>query len=342
MITPTVSEKIHRYTIKDVARKAGVSVSTASLALNNKDKVRKETYDLVIAAAKELNYSVNISAKALRTARTNMIGLIVPDITNIFFSVIVDKIRECVEARGYFLLIGITDNKLKNEKKYVSEFLSRNVDGIIIIPMLKFVEDLSHIEEIQRYDIPLVFLTARYREISAATVMCDLAAGAYDMTCFLLENGIKRISFIIGDKRVDADYLIGFKTALQEYGLTYRDENVYESEFTLHNALAVSERILKKSPQAIMTVSDLMACAAVQAARIMGLSIPEDVAITGYDDVLYSSINQTPVTTVRQPIDEMCRRSSEILFEMIESGRITTELELFRPSIVYRETTPKK
>lgn len=335
-----MSDKIHRHTIKDVAKLAGVSVSTASLAFNNKEKVRKKTYDMVMAAANELNYSANISAKALRTAKTNMIGLIVPDITNIFYSVMVDKIREYVERRGYFLLLGITGNKIKNEKKYVSEFIGRNVDGIIIMPMLKYVEDTSHLDEISKYELPLVFLSAKYSNVSAPTVMCDLATGVYEMAAHLLKNGLSDIHLIIGDRRVDTEYLVGFERALQEYGFSFDESKVHESDFSLQSALAVSEDILNRSPQAIMTVSDLMACAAVQAARNKGLSIPDDIAITGFDDVLYASINQTPISTVRQPIEEMCKKSTDILFSMIEGEFTGSSEEFLPPTLVYRDTTP--
>lgn len=333
-------ESYRRYTIKDVAREAGVSVSTASLALNNRGRVSEKTQRHVIEAAEKLHYFANVSAKSLRLTKTSVIGLIVPDITNLFYSNIVDKIRELVEGRGCFLIMGITGNKVSNEKKYISEFLGRKVDGIIVIPMLKYNSDVSHIEAVMRYGIPVVLLSANYKGVEAPCVMCNLSKGMYDLTRLLLEKGLNRISLITGDKRVDNDYILGFKTAFQDSGLEADESLIVESEITFDSAYTVSKQILGSGLQAIMTISDLMACAAIQAARTAKLSIPDDIAITGYDDELYARINQMPITTVRQPIALMCKRSVEYLFDMIENDKRFSCVELLSPEIVIRETTP--
>ena len=332
---------IHRATIKDVAKRAGVSLSTASLALNLKDGVSEKTRNKILDVAKELNYYGNASARSLRSSKSKVIGVIVPDITNIFFSNILEILRVNIEKFGYFLLIGITGNKVENEKKYVFEFISRNVDGVICIPMLKHSESSSHIQNFAEHGIPLVFLSAAYSGYKAPCIMCDLAKGSYEMTTYLINKGLTRMALITGDKLVDSDYITGFKKAFLENKLPFDETVIYECEFSFESAFEITETILKWNPQAILTVSDLMACAVVQAARTKHLRIPQDISIAGYDDVLYATINQTPITTVKQPIEEMCDRATKILIRMIENNTIDNRWELLEPHIVIRDSTVK-
>ena len=338
-----MQKKTQRNTIKDVAKQAGVSVSTVSLALNHPERVSPDKLEVITDIASELNYRTNLSAKSLRMAKTDMIGCIVPDITNVFFSTMVNRLREYVESCGYSLLIGITGNKIINEKRYIAEFISRNVDGIIVIPMLKYSEDVSHFADLKKYNIPMVFLSAAYSRVDAPCVMCDLFKGTYMMTKYLLEKEIEDICLLVGDKRVDEDYILGFKSAMNEHGISAKDDRIYVSDSTLEDALRVSGDILNRKPKAVMTASDLMACAAVQASRTRGLLIPADISVTGFDDVLYASINQTPITTVRQPIDEMCSIALSTLLKMINGKAIIKSFEkkvVLPPQLVIRQTTP--
>ena len=158
-----------------------------------------------------------------------------------------------------------------------------------------------------------------------------------------LEKEIEDICLLVGDKRVDEDYILGFKSAMNEHGISAKDDRIYVSDFTLEDALRVSGDILNRKPKAVMTASDLMACAAVQASRTRGLLIPADISVTGFDDVLYASINQTPITTVRQPIDEMCSIALSTLLKMINGKAIIKSFEkkvVLPPQLVIRQTTP--
>ena len=336
-----MTNKQQRCTIKEVAKAAGVSISTASIALNHKKGVSPETMERVFEAAKELNYHVNRSAKALRSYNSQMIGIIVPEVVNEYYGMMIEYVRKYVESKGYFLIIGITDNKLSNEKRYIRDFISRNIDGLIIVPMLKYSNEISHLEEIQSYGIPVVSLSAAYAELDAPCIMCNLSKGMYELTKYMLNRDIRRIALVAGDKRVDNDYILGFKAAFEERELQIDEELIFESDITFEGALEKSSEILDKNPEAVMTISDLMACGIVQAAKSRGLNIPGDLSITGYDDVIYASINQTPITTVHQPIREMCKRAVEVLIDLIEGAETVSSVELLAPTVVYRDTTKK-
>lgn len=336
-----MSDLKKRYTIRDVAKKAGVAVSTASLALNNKRNVSEKTRLVVLEAAQELGFVMNASAQLLKRSKSNTIGLILPEIKNIYYADLVTAVGKYVEARGWNLSINITNNSIEKEEKYIEEFVSRNVAGIIIVPMLKYHDDLSRFEILEDYEVPYVLLAAFYKHIHTTSVMCDLVTGMYDMTKYLLGRGLRKIALITGDRRVDMEYITGYKKAFEEFRVDFSEQMIYESKFDFDEVFSLSKAILDTKPEAIMTISDLMACAVTQAVKARNLTIPGDISVTGFDDVLYSYINQTPITSVHQPIDEMCSRAVEILFGMIESEEVVfrNSVELLQPYIVYREST---
>jgi LacI family transcriptional regulator len=166
------------FTIKDVARLAGVSVGTASMAVNGKAGVNDGTRASVLAAAASLDYIPNQNARNLINRKTSTLGLIVTDITNPFFAGIIDAVRREAEISGFKLLIGVSDDRIDEERRYVAEFIERGVEGLILVPVTDKEPDLSHLHRLQKLNIPFVFLTTAYREIAANCLMTDLAAGA--------------------------------------------------------------------------------------------------------------------------------------------------------------------
>lgn len=329
-----------RATIKDVARRAGVSISTASLAINGKDGVTEQTKQRILDAVEELSYQPDSAARNLRASGTKVIGLVIPDVRNCFYGEITEYIRREVESYGYFLILGITGNSSNNEKKYVSEFISRRVEGVIWVPQLTYVDDISHIMRMDEYKIPYLFLAAYYEQSKAPYVMCDLQKGSYRMTKYLIEQQIRDIKLLIGDKRVDDTYISGYQKALEDAGLSYRESNVYESSYHFEEVQKTAMEILREKPEAIMTNSDFTACAVLQAARARGLSIPRDLSVCGYDDVIYATINQIPLTTVSQPIEKMCRMAVNNLMNLLQYGVVPESISL-EPSLVIRDTVKR-
>ena len=325
-----------RATIKDVAKMAGVSISTASLAINGKEGVTEKTKKLVLDAVEKLSYQPDSAARNMRASGTKVIGLLIPDARNNFYGEIIEHIRREVESYGFFLLFGITGSS-NNERKYISEFISRRVDGIIWVPQLTYVNDVEHIKELDKYHIPYLFLAADYEQSNAPFVMCNLKKGSYMMTKYLLERDIRDIKFLVGDKRVDEPYVSGYRKALGEAGLSYDERNVYESPYHFEDAQKIALEIIKEKPEAIMTNSDFTACAVLQAARQKGLSIPRDLSVCGYDDVIYATINQIPMTTVRQPIERMCKLVVNNLMNQLRYG-IVPDSVILEPSLVIRDT----
>lgn len=325
-----------RATIKDVAKLAGVSISTASLVINGKEGVTEKKRKMILDAIEALSFQPDSAARNLRMSETKMIGLLVPDVRNCFYGEIVEYVRREVESYGFFLIIGITGNS-NNEKKYISEFISRRVDGVIWVPQLTYVKDMRHSKKLDKYHIPYIFLAADYEQSNAPFVMCNLKKGTYMMTQYLIEKDIRDIRLLIGDRRVDEAYISGYKKALEEADLVYEESNVYESSYHFDDVQKLAMDILEEKPEAIMTNSDFTACAVLQAARMKGLSIPENLSVCGYDDVIYATINQIPLTTISQPIERMCKLAVSNLMNILQRNVIPDSV-ILEPSLVIRDT----
>ena len=160
------------------------------------------------------------------------------------------------------------------------------------------------------------------------------------MTQYLIERDIHNIVMLIGDRRVDETYISGYKMALEEAGLVYSESNVYESTYHFDDVQKLAMEILKERPEAIMTNSDFTACAVLQAARIKGLSIPRDLSVCGYDDVIYATINQIPLTTVSQPIERMCKLAVNNLMNLLQYGIVPYSV-ILEPSLIIRDTVKR-
>jgi LacI family transcriptional regulator len=331
-----------KITIKDVAKMANVSVATASLALNGKQGVNQETRSKVREAAKKLNYYPNHYARSLITQKSSTLGLIATDIKNPFFGHITDIIQRETEQRGYNLLLGISNDKITNEKKHVDEFIKRNVEGILVIPAIERYPDLSHLYDLKRLAIPFVFLTTAYRGIVADCVMTDLAKGSYELTKHLLQRGHRTIYFILGykDLLLSSMRLEGYIRAFSEMGLDYRNDWIIETYPDFEHGYEITCEILKtKRPDAIITVNDILAMGVLKSLKDHRVKVPEDVSVAGYDDLLFSSIVETPLTTVQQPVKDICIQAVDILLDRIRGSREEFRTQLLAPKLIVRDST---
>lgn len=332
-------------TIKDVAKLANVSVGTVSMAVNGKDGVNEETRLKVLDAVKKLDYRPNHNARSLITNKSGTIGLIVTDITNPFFGLIISYIQKELEKEGYNLLLGISKDKLSNEKKYVEYFINRNVEGLIIVPSLEKEIDLSHLYNLKRLGIPFVFLTTAYKGIQADCIMTDLAKGTYELTKHLIQNGNKKIFFISGykDLLLSSLRIDGYKKAYKESGLDCSEDWVFESYPDYQKGYDTTSRIIQSSiPDAIITVNDIVAMGVMKCLMDNKINVPNTVSVAGYDDLIFSSIILTPLTTIRQPIDDICKNSIKILMDRINGQTYPEKLILLEPELLIRDSTRLK
>ena len=333
-------------TIKDVANLAEVSVGTVSMALNGKSEVNPKTRKKVLAIAEKLGYTPNRYAKVLSSKQTYTIGLIITDIINPFFGLIIDYVQQELENNGYDLILGISGGSRTKEQKIVKNFISHRVDGILMVPSHKQPADMRHFLELQRRNIPLCFITTYYAEIDASCVMTDLSAGSYKLTKHILQSGRKNIAYIVVNPSLPLSELRleGYYSAFREAGIEVNPEWIISvGEASFECAYEAAGKIFGdgKKYDAVLTMNDIMALGVLKYLKEAGYKIPEDISIAGYDDLLYTTLLETPLTTVRQPIRTLCSRGVELLLKHIENPALIAEKVFLAPQLIIRDSTKK-
>ncbi len=317
-----------KITIKDVAALAGVSVGTASMALNDSPKVSAETKKNVMAVVQKLGYRRDPYARSLSLSSSRSIGFLAPGFRNPFFGEVAEALQLAVEERNNSLMFGITNDSTEQEAKIVDQFLDRGVDGLIIIPAEDSEPDLSHIRNLLNHDFPLVFLTGYYPEIPFHAVMADLAEGSYELTKGMLLAGLRNIIMIAGNPALIPfrERIEGFRRALGECGAAFDESKVIISDgMSYEGGYAAIDKVYDEiKPDGIIAINDVMAMGVISRLRSKGIRVPEDVSVAGYDDISVSSIQETPLTTVEQPIALMCSEAVDMLFAIME-GRAAPE-----------------
>lgn len=330
-------------TIKDVAQLADVSVGTVSMVLNNSNKVKHATKEMVLEAINKLQYKRNPYARSLSLSKSNTIGLVVTDLTNPYFGMTVEHIQKEVDLRNNSLMIGVSQDTIRIEKKAVEHLVSSGVDGLILVPAYVREPDLTHIYDLIARDFPLVFLSSYYSGVPAGCVMTDLAKGSYNMTRTLLMAGHKKILFIGGFRELvlSQKRLEGFIQAHCDFGFQVSPEQIIEVPLpNYQNGYEAAKAILSKcKPDAIMTINDVLSMGVLGYLHESGISVPDDISVAGYDDLIYSEMLETPLTTVRQPIKDMCAEAVNMLFTKINGGSLEQQTVLLEPQLTIRAST---
>lgn len=334
---------MNKVTIKDVSQLAKVSVGTVSMVLNNSSKVKPSTRNAVLAAIEQLDYRRNPYARSLSLNKSHAIGLIVTDLSNPFFGMIVEFTQGEIDARANSLMIGVSQNTLRLERESVSRLVDSGVDGLILVPAYGPVTDLSHIESLHKQGFPMVSISSYYEGIPCPCVMTDLAKGAYDMTHYLIESGCRRILFLGGRRELvpAKARLSGFLSAHHDAGLTVQPDQILEVPHAIYQCgyEAAKQAMQSTAPDAIMTINDVLSMGVLGYLREVGVRVPEDVSVAGYDDLLYSKMLETPLTTVRQPVREICASAVSLLFRIIGGEKPPEEMILLEPELVIRAST---
>ncbi|MBC2651607.1 LacI family DNA-binding transcriptional regulator [Novosphingobium flavum] len=292
-------------TIRDIARHAGVSVTTVSRTLREPEAVRRDKRDRVHAAIAELSYVPNAIAQQLRRPRAEAIIVIVPAIDNPFFSGIIQSIENVAHELGYRVLIGETQGRQERLDHYADMVTARLADGLILLGSLLPTPVRSAFEAGRPVPIPLVLACERYDGLDCPSVTIDNAAAAEAAADHLIRTGRQRIATITGPlaNPLAMDRLAGFRAALQRAGMTADEEAVVEGNFSVESGHEGMQRLLSgpRRPDAVFCANDEMAIGAIRAAVTAGLSVPGELAVVGFDDLRFGAFATPPLTTIRQP-----------------------------------------
>ena len=309
-------------TIKDVARLAGVSTATVSRTLAEPYKVAEATRARVDRAVKQSGYVVNTLARNFRRRRTNVVLVLVPDISNPFYSAIIRGIERLALEHGYRILLGDTQNEMEREMAY-SELVSlRQADGMICLGMdIPFTYRKGRKTMDPKWP-PFVMACEYNGVIPAPTVCIDNYGAAVDAVRHLLELGHERIAFINGpaESPLCKDRLAGFHGALRSAKVRVLSEWLRNGDFSIASGYTQMQAILSLDqwPTALFCANDEMAIGALQAAREHGIRLPEELSVVGFDDISFAAYACPPLTTVRQPREQMGEQIMKLMLDVLD------------------------
>ena len=328
-------------TIKDIAKRVNVSFATVSRALNDKDGVKAETKRKILEEARRLNYRPNAIARGLVNRRTHTIGLIIPDITNPFFPEVARGVEDAAQAAGYGVFLCNTNWDRKKELKYLDLLSEKRVDGIIHAPISKGATGFDKILG----DLPVVYVGRSPKPSEVSFVSIDNFRGGFLATDYLLEKGCWPVGFIGApeDSMTLEERLKGYKTALKYRGREVDDRYIRFGDFKRETGYNIIKSMIQEGlePKGIFGENDLLAIGAIQGAKELGLSVPEDLAVVGFDDIPMAAFPEISLTTIGQPKYEMGRLAFEMLSDKLENnGKAPAEAAriILEPHIIPRKS----
>jgi len=332
-----------KVTIKDIAHKVGMSVSTVSLALSGKDsRLSSATKQKIYDAAKELNYRRNHMATALVTKKTRILGVILPDISNEFFAKMAKGIGYEAEKNDYRIMLLDTNDTPDKDIAAVHTLLERSVDGILYVHSAVGQKDCASecVEICKAEDIPLILLDRVPENTNANAVFVDQEKGSYMAVKHLLELGHTKIGCITGPIMSGSSRarLCGYIKALQESHISIDMSLIVEGEFNADSGYELTQCLLDRNVTAIFAFNDLIAYGVYRYVRNQRLRVPRDLSLVGFDNINFSEIMEIPLTTVHQPTREMgIAAVQKILKRLNEKGDVCNEI--FEPNLIIRKST---
>lgn len=338
----TLTKKVKKLkvTIKDIAREAGVSVTTVSRVINNKPDVSDKTKEKILKIIDKFNYNPNSVARGLVMQKTHTIGLIIPDISNPFFPDIAKAIEDKAQKLGYSVILFNTDNHLEREKKGVELFKSKQVDGLIVSLSLGN-EDI--LKDLKKRNYPVVQIDRAVFNHLYPLISIDNQKSAYKIVQFLIKKGHKRIAHITGDLNTTTarDRLSGYKNALRDFDIEIENKLIIEGDYSKRAGVEGAEKFLKMKnpPTAVFAANDLTAAGVYNAVFAEGLSIPGDIAVVGHDDIDLASLLRPALTTMSQPMYSIGERAVTVLMKMINNdGELKIDDQILNTKLIRRES----
>jgi LacI family fructose operon transcriptional repressor len=324
--------------IKDVADAAGVSTATVSRVLADKPHVRPEIRERVLAVVEELNYRPNRVARSLRVQKSNIIGLIVSDIQNPFFTAVSRAVEDMAHEHELSVFLCNTDEDPKKEKLYLDLMRDENVAGIILSPTRQTADAFA---EVANLHLPMVVIDRRVRDIEVDSVVIENVEAAYKIVDHLLNDGHQRIGAMFGiDSTTGWERHEGYLRALKEHGVKVLPELIhYVSPREIDGYKKTQELLnLPEPPDAIFTGNALLSAGAFRALRESRLAIPGEIAFAGFDETNWATLVEPPITVIEQPTYEIGQTAMDLLLKRIEEPDRPTREVILKGKLIVRQS----
>jgi len=333
-----------KITIEDIAKEANVSIATVSRVINNTKAVSPELRERVHEVIRKRNFKPNPLAKGLITNRTNIIGIVVPDISNPIFGSLTKGINSVCEKRAYTLMVCESGGQREKELELLGKLADKKVDGLLFAGV-----DVNRllVNEMKKKDYPIVLVTQEASEGNEEikTVVHDNIKATYDAVSFLIKNGHKKIAFIGGpenDFSSGQKRLKGFRLALEENHIEVPDSYIEHGNFTFQSGFDSMKKIYEENsilPTAVMICNDIMAIAAIRFLENSNMSVPRDISIMGFDDSEYANYFSPELSTVRISYFDEGIKSAKTLFKLIDDQHSIIPNTQFIPHKIIRRNS---
>ena len=330
-----------KLTIAEIARRAGVSKTTVSRVLNNRPDVDQDTRQRILDLIKETGYVPRAAAVSLAAGRTGLVGLLAPSLLRPWTLQIIQGIADAIESTEYEFLLYTTSMADRNQETYARALTSGLTDGLIVI--LPRGLGMEHLAELRRQSFPIALIDYRGQELDAPSVVAANTSGARKAVEHLVSLGHRRIGIITGlmDLGCSKDRLDGYRQTLRNANLEVSSDLIVPGDFSEPSGYEGMHQLmsLPNPPTAVFSSNDEMALGAMRAANELGLSIPEDVSLVGFDAVPMSQFTTPSLTTVRQPMFDMGRQAAEMLLQQIDGKELSESRVVLPTELIVREST---
>ncbi len=318
-------------TLEEIAREVHKSVATVSHVLNGRTgtgiRVSRETREKILKVARELNYRPNYNARQLVTKGTKVVGLLIPDIMQMFFNEVTYHFSRLLGNAGYTLLLAHSYEDPAPEKREIETILSRRVDGIVVAPA-RGRGNIPLFKEIVESGVPLVLMDRYFSGESFCSVVTDDVQGSFELFKHIADQGAERIAFICGnpDTSVTVERLEGYRRALEAAGIPYREDLVFASGYFQEDGYRITKNLIEDgviaSYDALSGVNDSVALGIMEALWEAGMNVPGDILVSGYGDERFSKYLKHPLTTVQQKADDVAGKTYAVLMDLIQGREV--------------------
>lgn len=326
-------------TIYDVSVLAGVSLATVSRVMNNNAKVSEKTRVKVLAAMEELGYKPNTIAQSLASNRSNSVGILVSELYGYFYSAMLSGIEKELRRAGKHVIIAAGHSNKSDEVDGIEFLINRSCDALIL--HVEAVSD-EYLEELSKSNTPFVLINRQVEAISSNCIVLNNEHGGYLATKAVLEQGHKDIAYISGPlwKRDAQDRLVGHKKALSDYGVEFNDSMFIESDYTESGGVQSMKQLLAKdvSFSSLVCANDEMASGAMSESRAQGLSLPDELSIVGFDNVVFARHLYPKLSTVEYPINAMGKMAAQMVLKKVYDVDKFKIQNLFEPTFIKRDS----
>ncbi|HEY5371228.1 MAG TPA: LacI family DNA-binding transcriptional regulator [Hanamia sp.] len=335
----------HYVTIKDIAKYLGISVATVSRALRDTYDVSRDTRERVLKAAADLKYKPNYNAIGLAKRSTHTIGIILPFITNYYFSTVITGIQEVAYAKNYNIILFLTNDSAERELAVIENLLIATLDGLLV-SISSDSNSCEHFQQVINEGVPIVFFDRVPTHIKTSKVMQDDFNGAFEAVEHLIKNGYRKIAHIAGPKGflITERRLQGYLAALKKHDIPVNKNYILYSGFSQESGEIDTYKLLKcaKKPDAIFAANDRKAIGAMIALKKKKIEIGKKIGVIGFTNDPVSSLISPTLTTISEPAFEIGKESCELLFKHIKKKNIIPEEKILLGKLIIRESTARK